>query len=309
MRLICPNCDAQYDVPDSVIPTDGRDVQCSSCGTTWFQHHPEAVSENDDDTSTDTSQDEVSSGVEPSQTDEDLIDEEPAKDSPDDQSDEPTADADPEVPFVNETQDGDEGLQSTPQPRKLDSSVQAILRAEAERETEAREHESLETQPELGLNEAAPEESSREKESRERVARIRDDKVAEGAVAAGAAAIATTEAGSRRDLLPDIEEINSTLRSTNDRRDTPVHAAEEANEQIANKRTGGFRRGFVFVVALAAIAGLVYTYAPQIAQKFPQADATLNSYVTQVDSARVWLDSNLTVLLTWLDKTAAATSQ
>ena len=41
MRLICPNCDAQYEVPTEVVPTDGRDVQCSNCGQTWFQHHPD----------------------------------------------------------------------------------------------------------------------------------------------------------------------------------------------------------------------------------------------------------------------------
>jgi len=38
MRLTCPNCKAQYEVEDSVIPPAGRDVQCSSCGTTWFQY-------------------------------------------------------------------------------------------------------------------------------------------------------------------------------------------------------------------------------------------------------------------------------
>ncbi|WP_342078080.1 zinc-ribbon domain-containing protein [Yoonia sp. SS1-5] len=37
MRLICPNCDAQYDISDDVIPEGGRDVQCSSCAHTWFQ--------------------------------------------------------------------------------------------------------------------------------------------------------------------------------------------------------------------------------------------------------------------------------
>ncbi|WP_296422582.1 zinc-ribbon domain-containing protein [Yoonia sp.] len=37
MRLICPNCNAQYDVADDVIPEGGRDVQCSSCTHTWFQ--------------------------------------------------------------------------------------------------------------------------------------------------------------------------------------------------------------------------------------------------------------------------------
>lgn len=37
MRLICPNCDAQYDIDDDVIPEGGRDVQCSNCQHTWFQ--------------------------------------------------------------------------------------------------------------------------------------------------------------------------------------------------------------------------------------------------------------------------------
>lgn len=38
MRLTCPNCQAQYEVADSVIPTGGRDVQCSACGNVWFQY-------------------------------------------------------------------------------------------------------------------------------------------------------------------------------------------------------------------------------------------------------------------------------
>lgn len=38
MRLICPNCSAQYEVDDQVIPQAGRDVQCSACTHTWFQY-------------------------------------------------------------------------------------------------------------------------------------------------------------------------------------------------------------------------------------------------------------------------------
>ena len=37
MRLICPNCGAQYEVPPEAIPPAGRDVQCSACSTTWFE--------------------------------------------------------------------------------------------------------------------------------------------------------------------------------------------------------------------------------------------------------------------------------
>ena len=37
MRITCPNCGAQYEVDDTLIPEAGRDVQCSNCGKGWFQ--------------------------------------------------------------------------------------------------------------------------------------------------------------------------------------------------------------------------------------------------------------------------------
>ena len=40
MRLICPNCTAEYEIPEDAIPAVGRDLQCSSCGVTWFSKPP-----------------------------------------------------------------------------------------------------------------------------------------------------------------------------------------------------------------------------------------------------------------------------
>ena len=37
MRLTCPKCDAQYEIPDDAIPTAGREVQCSNCTHAWLQ--------------------------------------------------------------------------------------------------------------------------------------------------------------------------------------------------------------------------------------------------------------------------------
>lgn len=37
MRLICPNCAAQYEIDAAVLPEKGRDVECSRCGQIWFQ--------------------------------------------------------------------------------------------------------------------------------------------------------------------------------------------------------------------------------------------------------------------------------
>lgn len=45
MRLTCPNCGARYEVPDKVIPPQGRDVQCSNCDNSWFQAHDDSVAE------------------------------------------------------------------------------------------------------------------------------------------------------------------------------------------------------------------------------------------------------------------------
>ncbi|MFD1913298.1 zinc-ribbon domain-containing protein [Halodurantibacterium flavum] len=36
MRLICPNCTAQYEVEENAVPPQGRDVVCSACGHGWF---------------------------------------------------------------------------------------------------------------------------------------------------------------------------------------------------------------------------------------------------------------------------------
>ena len=36
MLIKCPNCNAQYEVPNDIIPAAGRNVQCSSCSKTWF---------------------------------------------------------------------------------------------------------------------------------------------------------------------------------------------------------------------------------------------------------------------------------
>ena len=36
MLIKCPNCNAQYEVPNNIIPATGRDVQCSNCSKTWF---------------------------------------------------------------------------------------------------------------------------------------------------------------------------------------------------------------------------------------------------------------------------------
>lgn len=255
MRLICPNCDAQYEVDDSVIPADGRDVQCSSCGNTWFQPGAGMELVEDDAVFVQDPEPQPEVRIEP--------DPEPAYDD----------DEDPE------TQDQDV---PPPQRRPLDDSVLDVLRQEAERESAARRAEGsagLESQPDLGLEGggSAPIAPG----PRERVARLRaaaeenTDTVSPSA-----------ETGSRRDLLPDIEEINSTLRATSDRQEAEGDAPVLENDPLPRKR-GQFGLGFGTIVVLGALAAALYLLAPKIAMMVPQAQPVLASYVEWVNAVRV----------------------
>ncbi|WP_147107847.1 zinc-ribbon domain-containing protein [Tateyamaria sp. syn59] len=269
MRLICPNCDAQYEVVDDVIPAEGRDVQCSNCGQTWFQHHPDHMPDDTD-------------------ADEGPVDQVPADDEPAEEEERTEA---PE-----------------PKRRELDPSVADILREEAEVESKARasEAEALESQPELGLDSAEADGDRRAREARARMSRMRGEDPAPEQVSEAAATAAAI--GSRRDLLPDIEEINSTLRSTGDRETAPA-ADMAADPAEAAQSRSGFRRGFLLMILLAVVLLVIYVFAPDIARSVPQADPLLSSYVAQVDSARVWLDGQVAAGLTWLDNLTASTPE
>ena len=284
MRLICPNCDAQYEVVDDVIPTEGRDVQCSNCGQTWFQHHPDHMPEMPGaEAGTEAQGDDL---AEPDDT--------------------PT--------------EGEERAPSPePQRRALDPAVADILRQEAELESRARagNADGLESQPDLGLDDLRPDKGDnsdtdesgdteadrRAREAHDRMARMRGEDPAPKQVSEAAATAAAI--GSRRDLLPDIEEINSTLRSTSDRQSgTPADPSPQSDDTPV--RRSGFRRGFSLMILLAVILWALYVFAPQIAQAVPQVDPYLSAFVAQVDMGRSWLDGQVVRLLTWLDAAASA---
>jgi predicted Zn finger-like uncharacterized protein len=291
MRLICPNCDAQYEVPDQVIPTSGRDVQCSNCGQTWFQHHPDHLPEDEENDA---------DGVAP-----DLPD-------PDEETSPP--------PSASVTPPGPAPGKEPPR-RELDPSVADILRQEAEAEQEARQRqrqrETLESQPDLGLppaerrpavadqpahdldDEDEEDSAERTRVARERMARMRGEPSWMSEEDANAAAIS-----SRRDLLPDIEEINSTLRSSDARSGAGVDPGAEVQTTVAQQQRRGFRNGFLVVFCIAALLSLIYIFAREIAVTAPQTDPYLSAYVAQVDQARFWLDGQVEGMLRWLDALA-----
>ena len=112
-----------------------------------------------------------------------------------------------------------------------------------------------------------------------------------------AAAAAAAAASSRRELLPDIDEINQTLRSSSERR-----AVETPQGRAPIQDTGGgFGRGFVTVLVIVILLATLYVFAPRLAAMVPALEAPLAAYTEAVDGARLWLDRQVTGLLTSLD--------
>lgn len=278
MRLICPNCSAEYEVDDAAIPDSGRDVQCSNCGHGWFQlpAHLEAEAE---------AEAEVFEEPEAPVTE--------------------TAPAAVQLPggsFEDDDEDEDRGLTPPPAepakaPRSLDDSVLAVLKEEAEREATARRAEAMrtiETQPDLGLDSAVAgavaASAAAERDAKARKKPVEVIPSAEDiAREAEAEAAAPPARASRRGQLPDIEEINSSLRSTADR----GGSAADGDFLDAPRRRSSFGRGFMLMILLALVLAVLYLMAPRFAAQVPALKPALDSYVGAVDAARLSIDGLL----------------
>jgi predicted Zn finger-like uncharacterized protein len=238
MRLTCPNCNAQYEVDERVIPQNGRDVQCSACGHTWYQYPMEvalqmraAELEDDDD------------------EDDDI----------------------PAPPPLDGT-----GRANTP---RIDKTVLDVLREEADRELAERKRgrEELESQGDLGLvrrptrSKAAPSRIYGEDDPAAPPPNpdILEDEPEEH-----------HDRQRRRNLLPDIEELSSTLEPGNEPRD----GEDDTDPTVEGQR--GFRRGLsvVMMVVLALVA--LYLLAPLIVSYVPAARGPLAAYVGLIDGLR-----------------------
>jgi predicted Zn finger-like uncharacterized protein len=250
MRLICPNCDAEYEVDAAAIPDTGRDVQCSSCGHAWFQLPPE---------------------IELALEQEDELFGAPVA------GDAAAAAAVATAPAAEAA--GDAPAAASPQMRTVDENLMAILREEAEREVQARKAEAapIETQTEMGL--AAPAAKGGLVGAARRIAQMKG-------IDPDAAPKPPPRPGSRRDMLPDIEEINSSLKG-GEGLPPGLPELEPAERTVQGS---GFRNGFVLSLLIAAVGVAAYVMAPRLGEQIPAVAAALDGYVGAVDAARLWLD-------------------
>lgn len=255
MRLTCPNCGARYEVADTMIPPEGRDVQCSNCTTTWFQPGPRSDVQPDAPKRPPAPPPDVAEM--PSEDESDAVD---------------AADAAPESPRP-------EAMPARPE---IDPAVRDILREEAAREARLRQADAgpVESQPEMPLDVDVAEKPA---------ARMRPDlDAARDAFETDKTELARPIAA--RDLFPDIDQINSTLRDSGDRSAGDADASDIDTLDTFPRRRRGVRIGFFLVVALAAGAMAYYANADRIIAEMPALAGLTEGYVAWVDGLRFRLD-------------------
>ena len=263
MRLTCPNCGARYEVADSMIPPEGRDVQCSNCTTTWLQPGRRSDAQPRDE------------GAPPTY---------PPPSPAQDVTDWPEVVALPDTPEVENPTAAPKppDPQTAPTRQEIDPAIREILREEAAREARLRQAEAdlVQSQSEMPL---VPVDAA------QATSRIRPE--LDAAVDAFDARDPALGRGvAARDLFPDIEQINSTLRDSADRSAREADASDIDTLDTIPHRRRGLRIGFFISVGAAVGAAMLYANADAMAVHMPALAEVIEGYVLTVNGVRFWLD-------------------
>ncbi|SIT78241.1 zinc-ribbon domain-containing protein [Pontibaca methylaminivorans] len=268
MRLICPKCPAQYEVPEDAIPPAGRDVQCSNCGHMWFQRPADDTVE-----STAPATASTNTPARPRRPLDravaDILQEEAALETRLRRAEEQGVletqpdlglDAAPPMPARAASASGDT-TPAAPAPAAPESDVAEPIAAGP---APADPGQSDPVQPDS----ARPEPRSAEPP----VPAHRRNLLPARRPAPG------------HNLVPDQEEVRLSL-------GTPIVLYSAPVPQTPEKQPGhsGFLLGLAAAVLLAAGLFLIYGQAGPIARALPQAAPVLDSYTTAVNSTRDWI--------------------
>jgi predicted Zn finger-like uncharacterized protein len=267
MRLICPNCKAQYNVDEALIPEEGRDVQCATCKKTWFQEKTFAATPL-----------KLTTPVSPprNRSHEDRV----GHSGPSG----PTGPAAPRRTMGGTTtapKPEPEAAPAPPPPVNDD-----IDRDELRRAVE----EELAVKASLGATEEAYEEEKDEdtdllKSLREQLAEAGTD--FETGPASGSRKRSVVKAAESAGITQDellADRSRKVLPS-----DISLEFVEELNEtRPKERRVGG---GFILALILVGIAAGTYFFKSTIADAYPPAEPYLDQYTDAVDSARSGVES------------------
>ncbi len=99
--------------------------------------------------------------------------------------------------------------------------------------------------------------------------------------------------GSRKELLPDVDELDSTLRNEAAKPRRDLESMGEVDEQPS----GGFRRAFIWTLFIVALLAILYLYRPLIVELLPASAVVLDPYIEFVNGVRKGIDGIVEYLM------------
>ena len=258
MRIMCPNCDAEYEVDASAIPDIGRDVQCSNCGHAWFQDHPEIAAEAEAEAALYDPPQPL--GNTPSRMDPIVVD--------DIQLDNDDPETILDLMDLDEPSPLDDATTDLAPKHELDPDALRILREEAQRETAQRAAEKSQPNPDIQV----PDTAATAPIVARRVARLKGIQP------------------QQRDILPDVDSVNTTVVAQDRFAAVVAEPAQKA----------GIDKGFWGVMIVAALALALYAFSPDLTRALPGFAQPLAKYVGFIDGLRDGLDALLPQIGTFI---------
>ncbi|MCK0167620.1 zinc-ribbon domain-containing protein [Jannaschia sp. S6380] len=372
MRITCPNCNAQYEIGEDMIPVEGRDVQCSNCATTWFQEGRPRVATAAEERAirrpardpeperapvemaeeSDTKEEEAASAPVPrrpvpDQATLDILREERAREE-ELRSAEQDEDAGPPIADERATDEPGEdepaavdpaehvvaeGERDADETEEQDSEGTGAEEEEAEapdpRATAAAERARMAAAAELARAREAATGSEPERPARQSRIRTTRTRAAEPAgpseedmssVIAETMREASPDGGadgaglqddvsdlpvegqvaarqqSRRELLPDIEEINSSLRPDERAAEAEAEGNVAVPSSVEPAQRSGFRFGFMLICLIVLGFVALYVFAGELSQTVPSMADALAAYSGWVDTQRTALATSVEAL-------------
>ena len=288
MELICPSCEARYQVPDSSIGEKGRQVSCMSCGHGWHAFTPLVLGSSAAPPTT------ASGGIDfqmPSRPGRSSAPYPPSEaEAPPPRSPEPPRPAEPpRMPDPSRSEQLAEIREMLAEVQSEERAAAALTPDEdyrartgtlgAQPKSERRDSNAAtsEAQPQAAASPLRPAPSEPEEIDDE------DDE---------------TDPLRRRMAMHDRdkERKRTDVEKLRKRHDRRVRRQQRAGEV----RSGAFLTGFLLIVMIGAVMTAIYMLQPQIVARMPGTGPMLEEYVETVDGLRVQVAEGYESARIWL---------
>ena len=310
MELICPSCEARYQVPETSIAEKGRQVSCMNCGHSWHAFPPLILGSSAAPPTTASPGIDYQSPPRPGRSS--------AAFTPS-QTDAPSPPSGPAVPGTSSASAGSAApstaasaapssatsATASPPPRAAEPA-RALESSRSEQLAEIREMLAEVQSEERAAAALTPDDDDRTRVTPGPGPGPRPDP---GAAPNPAAPPLAAEAPPRREPL-DVDETDEDESDGSDplRRRMAMHAQDSDKKRTDVERlrrrhdsrarrhkrareagSGAFLTGFLLVVMIAAAMTALYILQPQIVARMPGAEPMLTEYVATVDGIRISL--------------------